>query len=325
MNISTKMKADWNRRAQHHAQYWIATEDFHDNKRFSESGQQSANALLTTIAPYHDPSWTVLDIGCGIGRMLKPLASHFRSLVGIDVSGEMIEKSKKWLQGLENVNTLETSGIDLSPFPTEYFNLVYSYVAFQHMPSEVFERYLEESNRVLTPQGYLAFHVPIGFHQNTPLGDTVGIRTYSKAEISEKLYKLGFHLIDQRNSETIALSENIPFVEPPFLLAQKRENSKPEQLTDWIQTECGDVFSLLDTRMWIWFAEQCLQEGRQEEALRTYKSLVEHDPRSLENWRRIVEGLIEKGKTEEAQATLEKLKIALPTYEKLNTLLKPLK
>jgi SAM-dependent methyltransferase len=322
MNISTKMKADWNRRAKHHAQFWIATEDFHDDQKFALSGQQSAQALLTTISPYAEQSWTVLDIGCGIGRMLKPLAPHFRHLVGVDVSGEMIKKSKKWLHGLENVKTLETSGIDLSPLPQEYFNLVYSYVAFQHMPRQVFERYLAESNRVLKPQGYLAFQIPIGLHQHAPLEDTIGIRNYSKGELSEKLDQLGFHLIEERNSESIGIIEKITFGKSPFLLAQKIEVSKQQHSTDWMQTECGDVFSLLDTRMWLWFAEQCLQEGRQEEALRTYKSLVEHDPRSLENWRQIVEGLIEKGKTEEAQATLEKLKIALPTYEKLNTLMK---
>ncbi len=320
MNISTKMKADWNRRAKHHAQFWIATEDFHDDQKFAQSGQQSAQALLTTISPYYDQSWTVLDIGCGIGRILKPLAQHFRHLVGIDVSGEMIKKSKKWLQGLENVKTLETSGVDLSPLPQDYFNLVYSYVAFQHMPRQVFERYLEESNRVLKPQGYLAFQIPIGFHQHAPLEDTIGIRSYSEGELSEKLNQLGFHLIEERNSESIGIIEKIPFGKPPFLLAQKIEASKQQNPTDWIQTECGEVFSLLDTRMWFWFAEQCFQEGRQEEALRTYKALLEHDPMWLEKWNLVIEGLIVRGKKEEAQATLDKLKSFLSTYEKVNAL-----
>ncbi len=325
MNIVNKMKTDWNRRAEHHAQYWIATENFHDDQKFSRSGEQSARVLLTTIAPYYDPSWMVLDIGCGIGRMLKPLAPHFRSLVGIDVSGEMIRKSKKWLHGLGNVKTLETSGVDLRPFPSDSFNLVYSYVAFQHMPRQVFERYLEETNRVLQPDGYLAFQIPIGLHRNAALGDTIGIRNYSREEISEKLARLGFQLVEERDSKTITGKKQIPIEKLPFILAQKITTAMPDHVTDWVNTDCEKEFSLLDTRMWLWFAEQCLHEGRQDEALRTYKSLLEQDPRSLENWSRIVENLIERGQTKEAQETLEKLKGALPTYTKLNALLNTLK
>ncbi len=325
MNIVNKMKTDWNRRALHHAQYWIATEAFHDDEKFSQSGQQSARELLVTIAPYYDSSWTVLDIGCGIGRMLKPLAKHFQSLVGIDVSGEMIRKSKKWLKGLENVTTLETSGIDLCLFPAGSFNLVYSYVAFQHMPSQVFERYLEETNRVLQSHGYFAFQIPIGLHQNAPLGDTMGMRTYSQEDISDKLERSGFQLVEERNSKTSTSRGQEPHETSPFMLAKKTSTSQPAHVTDWVNTECGGEFSLLDTRMWLWFAEQCLHEGRQEEALNTYKSLLEQDPRSLESWNRIVEQLIETGMTKEAQSTLEKLKDALPMYTKLNALLKTLK
>ncbi len=322
MNIATKMKVDWNRRAKHHAQYWIASEDFQDDDKFAQSGHYSAQALLAAISPYYDPTWTALDIGCGIGRMLKPLAPHFRHLVGIDVSGEMIEKSQKWLKGLENVETMETSGVDLSPFPPEHFNLVYSYVAFQHMPRQVFRRYLEESNRVLKFQGYLAFQIPIGLHQDAPIEDTIGVRRYQKNEVIDQLQQHGFQVIEERSSESIPYSDNVHTGKAPFFMAKKIQASQQHKQTNWVDTECGKVFSLLDTRMWLWFAEQCLQEGRQEEALRTYKSLLEHDPLSLDKWYQIVEGLIEKGKTEEAQATIAKLKTAISTYEKLNALLK---
>ncbi len=225
--------------------------------------------------------------------MLKPLAPHFRSLVGIDVSGEMIRKSKQWLEGLANIKTLETSGVDLRPFPSDSFNLVYSYVAFQHMPRQVFERYLEETNRVLQPDGYLAFQIPIGLHRNAPLGDTIGIRNYSIEEISEKLDRLGFQLVEERNSKTTASKERVLTEQSPLVLAQKITTAMPQHVTDWVNTDCEKEFSLLDTRMWLWFAEQCLHEGRQDEALRTYKSLLQQDPRSLENWSRIVENLIE--------------------------------
>jgi SAM-dependent methyltransferase len=48
------------------------------------------------------------------------------------------------------------SGSDLAPFSSEFFDLVYSFAVFQHIPSTaVVTRYLEESARVLKPGGVL--------------------------------------------------------------------------------------------------------------------------------------------------------------------------
>ncbi|GJL53163.1 MAG: hypothetical protein NPIRA02_02950 [Nitrospirales bacterium] len=352
MHIAEKMKREWNRRATHHAPFWVATEHFHNDRQFEQSGKNTAKALLSRVAPYSSPSWTVLDIGCGIGRVLKPLASHFQQLVGIDVSGEMIAQSKKWLDGCINVETLETSGVDLHAFRDQSFDLVYSFVAFQHMPRPVFARYLEESHRVLTTHGYLAFQIPIGVSRDPVLEDTVSMRQYSTDELAKELQRCGFKLIDENeintSTQTRAKPNNaklnrhhshcaktyVAHVEDTwngsrrsmrlnneFYLAKKSGEVIREKNTNWLETECDQNFSLLDTRMYIWFAEQCLDADQNEEALRTYKSLQEQEPDSLEKWTRTVELLIEQKKFEEARITLEKLTAALPTYEALNKLL----
>ncbi len=90
MNISEKMKRDWDERAQHHARFWIATENYQTEEVFEQSGRDTAHALIESLTDLHRPSWKVLDIGCGIGRVLKPLATYFHDLVGIDVSSTMI-------------------------------------------------------------------------------------------------------------------------------------------------------------------------------------------------------------------------------------------
>ena len=46
MNVSEKMKRDWNQRAQHHARFWIATENYQTEEVFAQSGQDTAQALL---------------------------------------------------------------------------------------------------------------------------------------------------------------------------------------------------------------------------------------------------------------------------------------
>ncbi|HNP97298.1 MAG TPA: hypothetical protein PKJ63_16770, partial [Cyclobacteriaceae bacterium] len=77
MNIVEKMKHDWNERAQHHARFWIATEDYRTEEKFAQSGKDTAQALLATLPVPPLSSWKILDIGCGIGRVLKALASYF--------------------------------------------------------------------------------------------------------------------------------------------------------------------------------------------------------------------------------------------------------
>jgi hypothetical protein len=49
MNVSEKMKRDWNQRALHHAQYWIATENYQTEEVFAQSGQDTAQALLGAL------------------------------------------------------------------------------------------------------------------------------------------------------------------------------------------------------------------------------------------------------------------------------------
>jgi SAM-dependent methyltransferase len=90
MIIAEKIKQDWNQRAQHHARFWIATEDYQTEEKFAQSGKDTARALLATLSGLHHASWKVLDIECGIGRVLKALAPHFHQLFGVDVSSAMI-------------------------------------------------------------------------------------------------------------------------------------------------------------------------------------------------------------------------------------------
>jgi len=185
------MKRDRDQRAQHHARFWIATENYQTEESYTQSGQDTAHALLRALTGLHQATWKILDIGCGIGRILKPLAKHFHALAGIDVSSAMFAQSKSWLSQHPNITTFETSGVDLREFNDQSFNLVYSYVAFQHMPRPVFEQYLGEINRVLTPEGYLAWQLLLGQYGDVPIEDTIGICSYPIQEIEKNLLNNG--------------------------------------------------------------------------------------------------------------------------------------
>ncbi len=97
-----------------------------------------------------------LEIGCGPGRLLRPMSRHFGEIHGVDVSDEMVRLARERLADVANARVHATSGADLAPFAAETFDFVYSYAVFQHIPSrDVVFRYLEETRRVLKPGGVL--------------------------------------------------------------------------------------------------------------------------------------------------------------------------
>ena len=51
-----------------------------------------------------------LEVGCGIGRLMVPLSSRVRSLVGTDVSAGMISAATRRLAGISNASVQKTTG-----------------------------------------------------------------------------------------------------------------------------------------------------------------------------------------------------------------------
>lgn len=314
MNISEKMKQDWNQRAQHHARFWIDTQNYQTEEVFAQSGQNTAQALLQALHGLYRPSWKVLDIGCGIGRVLKPLAKHFDTLVGIDVSSAMITQSKVWLSGYPQITTFETSGVDLREFKQHSFNLVYSYVAFQHMPRPVFEQYLSEINRVLTPDGYLALQLPMGEYYDVPIEDTVGIRSYPIQEIVQKLRHNGLDFFNETNVHQISTDSNQQF-DHSFHLIKKIHPITPAKTIHWAQLHHPHHPSPLDRDLYEHFAENCVKCGNPQEGIHTLQALVQRNPEHLSGWLRLASLLLETGQVQQAVTALQTLTTFHPQYQ----------
>lgn len=94
-----------------------------------------------------------LEIGCGVGRLMKAMSPHFNKVFGIDASPSMVEYAKKNLAGTKNCWARICDGATI-PFVDDGFDFVYSFLCFQHLHTlEIIQNYIAEAYRVLEPGG----------------------------------------------------------------------------------------------------------------------------------------------------------------------------
>jgi ubiquinone/menaquinone biosynthesis C-methylase UbiE len=153
-DIVEKMRAEWNERASEDAHYYVAFgRREQDDEEFFATGADVVRALETELKRI-PAARRALEIGCGPGRLMRPLSRHFEEIHGIDVSDEMIRRAERNLAATHNAHPRHATGSDLSAFEDNYFDFVYSYAVFQHIPAgEVVFGYLREVARVLRPGG----------------------------------------------------------------------------------------------------------------------------------------------------------------------------
>jgi SAM-dependent methyltransferase len=119
---------------------------------FLRSGRAAYDAI-TAHVPL-DGVGSVLDFGCGCGRVTRWFESFDGAVAGSDVSAPAIE----WCRDNLSFASFETNG--LAP-PLEFddasFDLVYALSVFTHLTGELQLAWRDELRRVLRPSGLLLF------------------------------------------------------------------------------------------------------------------------------------------------------------------------
>jgi SAM-dependent methyltransferase len=152
------MREDWDRRAREDHKLHIATGHAGSEEQFLESGERDlADLVLDGI--HLRPEASALEIGCGVGRLLIPLARRVARVGGVDISPVMIETSRAYLASAPNVSARLTDGT-LAGAADASLDFVFSFIVFQHIPAVGPVRtYVEEAARVLKPGGVFRFQV----------------------------------------------------------------------------------------------------------------------------------------------------------------------
>jgi SAM-dependent methyltransferase len=200
------MQADWNRRAREDANYYVAFgRRNQDDEEFFATARDQVIGLKAELRrlPTADPQTRrALEIGCGPGRLMRPMSRFFGEIDGVDVSDEMVRLAREKLAGIPHAHTHHAPNSNLEAFAGDSFDFVYSYAVFQHIPSrDVVFGYLDEARRVLKPGGILKCQIN-GLPRTAKQYDTwSGVRV-SAGEVAEFARDKGMMLLALEGAQT---------------------------------------------------------------------------------------------------------------------------
>lgn len=157
------MSRFWDERAREDAYYFVDNRLEYqdpDRERFWREGATDLGRLLDALGVSFEQADRVLEIGCGLGRLTRPVAGQVAEVQALDVSQEMLRQARELNPDLRNVTWIHGNGIDLSQVAAESVDACFSHVVFQHVPEvDVILGYVREMGRVLKPGGWAGFQV----------------------------------------------------------------------------------------------------------------------------------------------------------------------
>jgi SAM-dependent methyltransferase len=157
------MRRFWNARAREDAFYFVDNTGRYrapDEQRFWASGERTLEEFDARLGARVLGGDSVLDVGCGIGRLTRALAPRARQVIALDVSADMLGRAKQLNAHLGNVTWLLGDGVSLAPVADASVDAIVSFVVFQHIPDPAITLgYVRDMGRVLRPGGWSAFQV----------------------------------------------------------------------------------------------------------------------------------------------------------------------
>lgn len=143
----------WNKLATRDYRYYILARKNTDEE-FDMSGESDCQRLVLDDEMITKRK-SILEIGCGAGRLLIPMARDFETVIGIDISEIMIGYAKDRLKNCNNVTVMATDGKSI-PCQSDSIDFIFSYIVFQHIKDySVIKNYFNEIHRTLKRGGLL--------------------------------------------------------------------------------------------------------------------------------------------------------------------------
>ena len=193
----------------------LSTEEFRAHRldeetrqRFFATGREHIDAIFDEISQTVASDFTpkdALDYGCGVGRLLVPLAERGLEVTGVDVSPSMLAEAARNLAAhdVSSVRLIEPPALENL---THQFDLVHTVAVLQHIPVRQGQQIFRTLVSLIRPGGVGVINVPIGA---SPVA-----RTYSWTMAHVPFAYKALNLVQRRPWDTPFMEMNVYRLNP---------------------------------------------------------------------------------------------------------------
>jgi spore maturation protein CgeB len=281
--LAELMRKDWDRRVGHDYRFWMS--DGHkDDAEMWRTGERDF-AIISKDIPVGQ-EFTALEVGCGVGRMLRAASQKFGKVIGFDVSQRAIDKARELLGPNARIELVVGSGLDLQPVESQSVDFVWSFASLTSMPTKVIAAYLVEMRRVLKPSGSVGLQVYLGNQIAVRESDTLHLRCYTRENFTAAMNLAGF--VVSREEELVLPNVQVSFKDhglEAIIVKLDPTGRAPAGVDEIARALCpggeddrsGDL-APVDLEAWMTanYAEQLVAEGDLEKARKALEYVEVH-------------------------------------------------
>jgi 2-polyprenyl-3-methyl-5-hydroxy-6-metoxy-1,4-benzoquinol methylase len=191
MKPSNRTERDWHRWGNQDPFFGVITDQkfltanltSEARQEFFDTGKRHVQHIYSVIHSKIQANFQakrILDYGCGVGRLLIPFASRAQTVFGVDISPGMLTQARDNCEkyGASCAHLLHANELD--SLESSSFDLVHSFIVFQHIPVRQGERLLRKLIGLIALDGVGAIHFTFSDQRSPVRRAVLAARVHSR-------------------------------------------------------------------------------------------------------------------------------------------------
>jgi SAM-dependent methyltransferase len=198
-------------------QYWTARGRSYIREAFPNAYHRlQEEFLVNVLRAAHVPFGSILELGCGFGRITRRLAEAFPDarIVATDLSPEQLNHARRYCEPHRNVEFHRFDFYSGEPLPVPECDLALAIEVFLHHPEDALRNLLAR----LVPAAKLIANIDWSEHWPWPRPEHVWVHDYSSIYADLGLQSIALPIperVDQLQQKLFVAGRDLPSNHPP--------------------------------------------------------------------------------------------------------------